>query len=214
MKYQIFSAIVMGTLLFGALASVASAHVVVKPASAGIGARTAFTLGVPNEKEIPTTALRLIVPAAVESVTPNVAPGWKITIKKEGNGEQARVTEILWTGGSIPSGQRVDFAFSAKMPSNETTLVWKAYQTYASGEVVAWDADPQAEEQENKGPYSETQVVNDLEDQASISAPSMQEVSSRRQAMPATLLSIAALALSIISLVQVRRALRQKEPPL
>ena len=46
--------------------------------------------------------VRLIVPDNLESVSPNVKPGWKIDVKKTGEGDNAKVTEIAWTGGSIP----------------------------------------------------------------------------------------------------------------
>ena len=52
------------------------------------------------------------------------------------------VTEIDWTDGNLPVGQRVDFLFQAQVPPTPTTLKWKAYQTYSDGEVVSWDQTP------------------------------------------------------------------------
>jgi tetrahydromethanopterin S-methyltransferase subunit A len=72
----------------------------------------------------------------------------------------------------IPGGLRDEFSFSAQVPANPTTIAWKAYQTYADGETVAWDADPKTiashedsdgdEDHETAHPYSETIVINDL----------------------------------------------------
>lgn len=138
-----------------------SAHVVVRPKEVAVAAFQTFTIGVPNEKDIPTVAVRLIIPEGLKYVSPNVKSGWKIDIKREGEGEEARVTEISWTGGAIPTGQRDDFLFSAQAPSEETNLQWKAYQTYQNGETVAWDQKP-GEETEDVTPYSETSVINDL----------------------------------------------------
>lgn len=149
------------------------AHVTVKPNQANVAAFQTFTMGVPTEKDIPTVALRLVMPDGLNYVSPNVKPGWTITTKKEGEGEGAKVTEIEWTGGSIPAGQRDEFLFSAQVPADETTITWKAYQTYEDGTVVSWDQNPdslknlsdaQKEENEKKGvgPYSQTKVVNDL----------------------------------------------------
>ncbi|HRH31118.1 MAG TPA: YcnI family protein [Candidatus Paceibacterota bacterium] len=146
------------------ISSTVSAHVTVKPNQAGIGAYQTFTVNVPVEKDIPTVGVRLVIPEGVASVTPNVKPGWRVTVKKDSNAEDAKVTEITWTGGSIPVGQRDEFAFSAKTPATETKLNWKAYQTYRDGTVVAWDQDAGTldETAENVGPYSTTTIINDL----------------------------------------------------
>jgi hypothetical protein len=81
------------------------------------------------------------------------------------------VAEIVWSGGSIPVGQRDDFFFSAKAPAEETTLTWKAYQTYADGNVVSWELTPEQEQPKDEegnddfskfGPASQTKVINDL----------------------------------------------------
>jgi uncharacterized protein YcnI len=161
------------SVLLGAVP--AFAHVVVKPNEVGVAAFQTFTIGVPNEKDSPVVNLRLLIPDGLKSVSPNVKPGWTVEVKKTGDGEDAKVTEIDWTGGSIPAEQRDDFVFSAQVPANETTLQWKAYQTYQNGDIVSWDqapvknmTDDQREEMEKKGmgPYSETKVVNDLKSTA------------------------------------------------
>jgi uncharacterized protein YcnI len=179
-KYQILGVLIGFYLIFGI--TVASAHVTVKPEEVGIGKYQTFTVNVPNEKESPTTGLRLIIPQGLEHVSPNSKPGWNIEIKKIGvsmkgevlnTGEKApdpeTVTEIVWTGGSIPEGQRDEFMFSAKVPAGEGEIIWKAYQTYADGEIVAWDQDPGAPKPTSEGndehgssPFSVTKVVNDL----------------------------------------------------
>lgn len=193
---------VLMLVLFGIGVLPAAAHVVVKPNTAGVGAYTTFTVAVPVEKETPTIGVRLVIPEGVESVMPNVKPGWKIDIKKTGEGEDAKVTEIVWTGGSIPTGQRDEFMFSAKTPAKPTQVAWKAYQTYTNNVVVAWDADPKAEKShdaataEQSGPYSVTKVVDDL---SSTPAPSTSEKSSglMNQAIPFAALGLASVALTV-----------------
>jgi len=146
----------------------AGAHVVVTPAEAGIGKFQRFMVGVPAERSAPTSGVRLLIPAGVESVLPNVKPGWQIEVKKNAQGAAA---EIEWSGGTIPAGQRDDFVFSAKLPANETILAWKAYQRYGDGSIVAWDRDPKAPPLKNEagapdfskaGPWSRTRIVDDL----------------------------------------------------
>jgi uncharacterized protein YcnI len=171
MHTRIFTSI-LTFLLFFSIAPFAFAHVVVKPQQVGVATFQAFTVGVPSEKDVPTTQVRLLIPEGVNYVTPNVKPGWTIDIKKMGEDEEAKVTEITWTGGEIPGGLRDEFSFSAQSPANPTTVIWKAYQTYADGETVAWDTDPKTisshedsdgdEDHETTHPYSETEVINDL----------------------------------------------------
>jgi uncharacterized protein YcnI len=180
----------------------AFAHVVVKPNQAGIGAFQTFSVGVPVEKDSPTVGLRLVIPAGLNYVSPNVKPGWTIESKKTGEGEDAKVTEINWTGGTIPSGQRDDFVFSAQVPAQETTLQWKAYQTYEDGTVVSWDQKPTKEEKDDDsapvGPYSETKIVNDLKPAAV--TPQTQSTNA------STNLAFVALALSAVSIgMQLRK---------
>lgn len=182
--------IVSAVAFFLAVAGPASAHVVVRPAELGVGERTNFVVSVPTEKEVATTAIRLVIPDGIKSVRPNVKPGWTIRVETKGDGMKGRVlntgetlseeeaaepAQIIWSGGSIPAGQRDEFVFSSQAPAEEVTLAWKAYQTYADGEVVAWDADAKQVEEYVKNnpnpgeddhnapkPYSETKVVNDL----------------------------------------------------
>jgi uncharacterized protein YcnI len=174
-----FKNITISTILAASVllnATPAMAHVVVKPNEVGVAAFQTFTIGVPVERDIPTTQLRLVIPEGLNYVTPNVKQGWTIDIKKSGEGETTRVTEITWSGGSIPAGQRDEFLFSAQVPAKETAIAWKAYQTYEDGEVVSWDSsedDIEAYQKADVGkdthddpnapkPYSQTQVINDL----------------------------------------------------
>lgn len=161
-----FFGIILVIILFAATSTKIQAHVVVRPSEVGVGTFQTFTVGVPVEKDIATTELRLVLPEGLNYVTPNVKSGWRIEKKLTGEGEEAKVTEIVWSGGEIPPGQRDEFLFSAQVPTEETTINWKAYQTYADGTVVAWEKEDEGHnksEDENTGPASKTQVVNDLE---------------------------------------------------
>jgi uncharacterized protein YcnI len=159
------------------VAGVASAHVTVKPAQVGIGAFQTFTVSVPSEKSIATTSVRLVLPEGLEHVSPTVKPGWNIALvhgeavtestESEHESEPV-VKEIVWTGGSIPGEYRDEFSFSAKVPATETSLSWKAYQTYKDGSLVSWDLAAGEQMKENPdgsefGPASITKVVNDLQ---------------------------------------------------
>lgn len=187
-KFQISNLLVVLVAILIIVPS-AFAHVTVEPAEVGVGQRLNFVVSVPTEEDNPTTSLRLVIPQGLQSVRPNTKPGWNIEIKRIGEsmkgpilntGQKApdpeTVTEVIWSGGSIPAEQRDEFVFSAQAPAEETTLIWKAYQTYSDGTVVAWESEPKTVEDYAKNnssmegdddhdapkPYSETKVINDL----------------------------------------------------
>lgn len=207
-KIKNIVAICIAFCIFMNSSSQTFAHVVVRPNQVGVAAFQTFTVGVPVEKDVPTTAIRVIIPDGLQYVTPNVKPGWEISVKKAGEGESAKVTEITWTGGEVPSGQRDEFLFSAQVPSKESTVVWKAYQTYADGSVVSWDQDPKAnhshdEDFSTQGPYSETKVVNDLA--ASNTQGETQTAGSSASVAPLALSGVAVLISTVALALQLRR---------
>ncbi len=167
-KKYIFSATFGIALL---IPSTAFAHVTVKPGEVGVAKFETFNVGVPSEKDIPTVSLRLVLPDGLKKVTPGLKAGWTIDVKRVGEGEEAKATEIIWSGNEIPAHFREDFTFSAQAPEKEVELQWKAYQTYSDGVVVAWDLTSEAQPKKpdgspdfsTAGPYSVTKVVNDLQ---------------------------------------------------
>lgn len=198
-------ALIIFTFIFS-VASV-SAHVSVKPNEVGVGSFQTFTVGVPNERDVPSTKVRLQIPEGLGHVMPLVKQGWNVEVVQgetameshEGDTheEMGQVTEIVWSGGSVPVGMKEEFSFSAQVPAETTNLRWNAYQTYADGTVVSWEVgegeeQPTTESGEpdfsEKGPASYTQVVDDL-----TSIESQIQTSSFD---PAYVLSILALFLS------------------
>ena len=182
------------SLLFS---GVAYAHVTVKPTEVLTGAFRTFTTSVPNEKDIPVTAVRLTIPSNVKSVTPTVKQGWEISTKKSGE----NISEINWTGGSIDAGLRDDFTFSAQAPDKSGEIVWKAYQTYQDGSVVSWNQKPAGthdheSEDESKGPYSVTNVSDDEDVDADNSEDGASNVAQYILSGVAVLLSAVALVRS------------------
>jgi len=167
------------------------AHVLVNPSQTGIASIQVFDMSVPTEKSIPTTTVKLHIPPGLTDVTPNVKPGWSINMVKTGD----TVTEIEWTNGSIPTGERDDFLFQAQVPAKQITLEWKAYQIYADGSIVAWDHAPTGNPNDDSAhPYSITKVINDLNGSIQITGQGfLPEVS--------LILSSAALALSVLALI-------------
>jgi len=164
MRKLLMGLILAGTVLL--MPASAAAHVVVKPAKVAVGDFQTFSTSVPNEKDVLVTSIRVVVPEGVAHVTPTVKPGWEISTKKSGD----TVTEITWSNGAIPAGMRDDFTFSAQAPAKQTTLHWKAYQSYEDGSTVAWDKSAEGDahdESGTSGPESTTAVVDDLSEPTS-----------------------------------------------
>ncbi|HVO86567.1 MAG TPA: DUF1775 domain-containing protein [Candidatus Binatia bacterium] len=189
---KLWKVVGVGVVTFFMAAGTAMAHVIVTPSTVGVAAFQTFSVSVPTEKDTPTTALKLLIPSGLNEVTPTVKPGWQIDTKKSGD----TVTEIDWTGGSIPVGLRDDFTFNAEAPANATELHWKAYQTYGDGSVVSWDATPSGSDDAtgDQGPYSITKVVNDLGTSTTTSSTSSNTL--------AYAISTAALAIAFVALVR------------
>ena len=206
MKKYFFSILLSLSGLFLAVVP-AFAHVIVYPHQVGVATTQDFTVSVPNERDNPVVAVKLLIPKGLSDVLPNATPGWNVTIKSKGNGDDAVVSEIDWSHGAIPVGQREEFIFQAQVPANPTTLDWKAYQIYSDGTVVSWVVDPAKlqnlsdtqqdalADKENKGEYSTTQVINDLSPNNNNSSQSGQYT--ELLSGFAFLLSVIALAISL-----------------
>ena len=137
-----------------ALAAPALAHVTVQPNEATVGSFSRFVVRVPNERDDASTTKVTVElpPLAFLSFEPK--DGWKRTTEEvefdepiEVFGEEITegVGSVTWSGGEIGVGEFDEFGFSARMPDGETTLTFKAVQTYSSGEVVEWTGAPDSE---------------------------------------------------------------------
>lgn len=121
------------------LLSVAAAHATVRTETglteSKVGASETYRLNVPTEKEIPTTQVRLVVPAGVTLTRFQVLPGFTRSVVKNADG---LITEVTWRGRIAPQ-EYARFFFQARNPAQPGEVAWKVYQTYADGSVVAWD---------------------------------------------------------------------------
>jgi uncharacterized protein YcnI len=133
--------IALGALATGAalvFTASAFAHAEVSPAVALSGETQVFTLAVPTEKEgATTTEIRLTPPAgfAIDSFFPT--PGWKRNVQQSGSGEDTTITQVTWTGGSVPTEEDAAFSFLAST-SKSGSYSFSVRQTYSDGTVVDW----------------------------------------------------------------------------
>jgi uncharacterized protein YcnI len=186
-------------LVFG---QAVSAHVTVKPAEVPTSGFQVFTVSVPNEKALATTSVKLVVPDGLKHVFPTQKPGWNIAVERAGNTADGEVQAITWSG-SIGVGLRDEFSFSAQAPANQTTLQWKAYQTYSDGVVVAWDKDDTGDEHgttQNSGPFSVTTVAAVPAAQKAMEDAQDEAASASARATRATAAAAMAVALALGSL--------------
>ena len=100
------------------------------------GANETYRLRVPSEKALDTVELRLVVPAGLTILSFEAMPAWQRSVTKNAQGI---VTEVTWKGGKIAESEYTLFPFRAKNPATPGTLLFKAYQKYSDGSVVAWD---------------------------------------------------------------------------
>jgi uncharacterized protein YcnI len=134
----------MKTLLLAAVAALvvvpnAFAHAELSPPVAKAKDLQLFTLAVPTEKENATTTKVELTPPqgfGIDSFVP-VSGGWKRQVQSSGSGEEAVVTKVTWSGGSVPTGEDAVFQFLAS-PSKAQTYVFTVRQTYSDGSVVDW----------------------------------------------------------------------------
>ncbi len=129
------------------IAATASAHVELNPNQAVVGEQI-YTINMPNEKDIAAVELRLAVPDNVYVTGILPVSGWnyttvteKVPQAKTADGDTLptnRITEIDWTG-SLGAGQYQTFGIATYYGGDPGQLVWKAYQKYSDGTVVAWD---------------------------------------------------------------------------
>lgn len=130
------AAILLAAVLGVAWTGEAQAHVLVTPAQSARGAAETYVVTVPSERPVATTSVSLRVPAgeAVYQFGP-LPPAWTYSLKED---SQGNVTEIDWSGGSIPPNQFAQFSFMARNPAAGNQLAWEVTQTYADGLLVRW----------------------------------------------------------------------------
>ena len=110
----------------------ASAHVTVAPETSRGGAVERYTIRVPTEGKVTTTALDLEVPPDVTITGVVVTGGFTYDARREGD----RIVGITWHLDVKP-GEVAEFAFFARNPASGQ-IQWKAHQKFADGTSADW----------------------------------------------------------------------------
>ncbi|GAA1519028.1 YcnI family protein [Dactylosporangium maewongense] len=142
-----------------AFPAAASAHVTVNPNTATQGGYTKVTFRVPNERDdASTTKLEIALPTdkPIASVSLKPLQGWTAVAEtsklatpiKTDDGELTdAVSKITWTasaGAEIKPHQFQEFDVSLGPLPTTDQIVFKALQTYSTGEIVRWIDEPAA----------------------------------------------------------------------
>jgi len=140
-------------------------------------------------------------------------PGWSATVRtqmlatpvKTDDGLVSQiVSDVTWrsTGGGIAPGQYEDFSVAAgSVPDKPALLVFKALQTYSSGEIVRWIEVPVAGQPEPDTPAPVVMLTPPVSTQ---SGSPVSQISSDTNGSNATEdLAIGALVLSGLSIAGV-----------
>jgi uncharacterized protein YcnI len=136
------------------MASPAWAHVTVHPNTLPAGSSDIeLTFRVPNERDNANTVkAQVFFPTNLPLLTVDVLPipGWSSVVHTQTLAKPVQtddgpvsqiVTDVTWTatGVGIAPGQYEDFVVAAGLaPNKPAQLVFKALQTYSSGEIVRW----------------------------------------------------------------------------
>jgi hypothetical protein len=138
-------------LVASGFASAASAHVTLERREATAGRSYKAILTVPHGcGTSPTTGIRVAIPEGVFSVKPQPKPGWQLATTSgaysraytnHGRELRAGVTEITWSGGSLPNEHYDEFVFVAQIDASLAgagQVHFPVVQTCANGET-RWD---------------------------------------------------------------------------
>jgi uncharacterized protein YcnI len=157
----------------------AGAHVTLQPSEVPAGGFARLNVRVPNEQDnAATTRVEVRFPPGFASASYEPVPGWDIRVEKErlrepieqhGEPVNEQVARVVISGGSIAPGQFQDFGLSVGLPDEPgRTLVFRALQTYDSGEVVRWigpeDADKPAARVTLTEPEAEHGATDDADE--------------------------------------------------
>jgi uncharacterized protein YcnI len=110
----------------------AHAHVTVWPRQSTAGTSERYTVRVPTEGKVTTTAVELEVPADVTINGVLAGSGFTYDARREGD----RIVAITWKQ-NIKAGEVGEFVFFARNPK-AAQIAWKARQKFEDGTSADW----------------------------------------------------------------------------
>lgn len=125
---------IAGLTLF---AAAAQAHTTIWPRQSTAGATEKYTIRVPTEGKVATTAAEIEVPDGVVVETIGVPAGWQYEVQRKDN----RIVAVTWKM-TIKPGEFAEFSFVARNPREGDQIVWTLRQRFADGTVQDFTKGP------------------------------------------------------------------------
>ena len=119
------------------LPSIALAHVSITPRQSTHGATERYTVRIPTEGQVATTAAEIEIPEGVLVETLQAPAGWTHEVKRQDD----RIVAITWQANVAP-GEFIEVGFVARNPRRGTQIVWTLRQRFADGTVTDWTVGP------------------------------------------------------------------------
>lgn len=211
--------------------SAAAAHVTVNPREATQGGYGRLTFRVPNERPDATTSVLEVnfpADAPIPSVSVKPLAGWTVAVTKtkldtpvktEDREITEAVTKIVWTASNPQSnvqvGQFQEFDISAGPLPKVDRIVFKALQTYSSGEVVRWIEEPASDGKQPPHPAPVLKLVKaatSTPTAAPVAVPAAVTTSQDRDSF-ALGMGITALVVALVGLSLAIVGLRRRPTP-
>lgn len=111
------------------------AHVSIMPREAVAGQSQLYTMRVPTERGSATVRVEVEFPAAISVTSIDTVSNWSVETSKNAEG---KITNAVFSGGSIAQGESQQFTFTADNPATERALIWKVVQIHLDGSRAEW----------------------------------------------------------------------------
>jgi uncharacterized protein YcnI len=134
-----------------ALASQAFGHARIYPNTVAKGEGNAYTLVVPNESEdSPITEVSIEVPEGVLLGGLITEGGWQHKTESSGEGHEATISKVTWSGGEAPVGEAAYFRFTARPDEDHggdlSEYKFIVTESYEDGTVSEWSGPEDSDE--------------------------------------------------------------------
>jgi uncharacterized protein YcnI len=143
-------ALILAAVL-SATTSLAHAHIVLEQKSAPAASYYKATFQVGHGcGGSPTTGIAVSIPEGIVNVKPMAKPGWQVQTRIEtlaqpyvlhGKTFTEGVTQVTWTGGSLPDAYYDEFVMLTRLPDEPGTFYFKIRQICEHGET-RWEEIP------------------------------------------------------------------------
>jgi len=120
------------------LPAFASAHVSITPRLSTHGATERYTVRIPTEGKVATTAAEMEVPEGVIIEVLQAPAGWKHDVRRKDD----RIVAVTWHADVKP-GEFIEVGFVARNPRQGNRIVWTLRQRFADGTTTDWTNGPQ-----------------------------------------------------------------------